>query len=71
VYQRDALSRTSQRLQSELAGLSSARGAAMVMRRAVQEPPAVRRHPALLPGAIAVIVALVLVLILLIAVHGL
>lgn len=70
VYQRDALSRTSQRLQSELAGLSSARGAAMVMRRAVQEPPAVRRHPAVLRGAFAIIVALVLVLILLIAVHG-
>jgi hypothetical protein len=70
VYQRHALSRTSERLQSELANLISARGAAMVMRRAAHDRPASRRRPAVLAGAIGIILALTLVLVLLIALRG-
>jgi hypothetical protein len=60
--ERTALSRTNERLESELADLLSARGAAMVMRRAAQEHPASRSRVGLLPVAIAAIVVLAIVL---------
>jgi hypothetical protein len=69
VAERDALVRTTDRLQAELTDLVSARGAAMVMRRAAQERPASRPYARLLPGAVAVAI-LVLAAIVLVFVLG-
>ena len=65
VYQRDALSRTSERLQSELSGVVSDRGAALVMRRAARER-AVSRRNTLLPVAILSLIVLVVAVVLLV-----
>ena len=61
AHQRDALARTREGLQSELAELSSARGAALVMRRAVQERSHARRSTLVGPAAIAILVLLTVV----------
>jgi hypothetical protein len=61
----DALSRTNERLHVELTEFLSARGAAMVMRRAAQEP-ASRPLAGLLPGALAIPALLAVVIALLI-----
>jgi hypothetical protein len=53
-------------LQSELADLRSARGAALVMRRAAQAPATSGRHARILPRAIAIAVVLAIVISLLI-----
>jgi hypothetical protein len=70
VTDREALARTNERLQAELTDLLSARGAAMVMRRAAQESPASRPYASvlgLLPLALAMIaVAAILVVVLLV-----
>jgi hypothetical protein len=66
IHQRDALSRTSERLQSELAEVSSTRGAALVMRRAVQERSRSRRSPLLGPVAMAILVLLAAVVVLIV-----
>ena len=65
ALQRDALARTSERLQSELAELTSTRGAALVMRRAVQERSS-RRSPVVGPIAMAILVLLAVVVVLLV-----
>jgi hypothetical protein len=64
------LSRINELLQSELADLRSARGAALVMRRAAQAP-ATRRHALILPRMIAtaVVLAIVVSVILLLRAH--
>jgi hypothetical protein len=66
VSAREALSRTTERLDSELADLLSARGAALVMRRAARAPAVSRRYARIFPGTIAITVALAIVLILVI-----
>jgi hypothetical protein len=67
TQQRDALAGTSARLQSELAELSSTRGAALVMRRAVQERSHSRRSPVVGPVAIATLVLLAVVVVMIVA----
>jgi len=71
VWDREALERTAEQLQSELAEISSAHGAALVMRRAAQAPGAAgdgrsiflrRTRPGLIPGAITIAVVLVILL---------
>jgi hypothetical protein len=64
--QRDGLARTSEQLQSELAQLSSTRGAALVMRRAVQERSHSRRSPLVGPVAMAMLVLLAVVVVLIV-----
>ena len=64
--QRDALARTSERLQSELAELTSTHGAALVMRRAVRERSSSRRSPLLGPVAMAILVLLAAVVVLIV-----
>lgn len=66
IHQRDALARAGERLQSELAELSSTRGAALVMRRAVEERSHSRRSPLLGPVALAIIVLLAVVVVLIV-----
>jgi hypothetical protein len=66
VNQRDAAAGTSERLQSELADVMSSRGAALVMRRATQEPPSFQRHRAVPSRAIAIVAMVVIVVVLLI-----
>jgi hypothetical protein len=66
VSERDALARTSERLRSELAAAISARGAALVMRRATQARPASRRYDGAVPLAIAIVVVLAVMLVLMI-----
>jgi hypothetical protein len=63
VSARKALSHTTERLDSELADLLSARGAALVMRRAAQTPAVSRRYARIFPGTIAIAVVLAIVLI--------
>jgi hypothetical protein len=63
---REALSRTTERLHSDLADLRSARGARLVMRRAAQAPAVSRRYASILPSAITIAVVLATVLILVI-----
>jgi hypothetical protein len=63
---REELSRANEHLQSELADLRSARGAALVMRRAAQAPATSGRHARILPRAIAIAVVLAIVISLLI-----
>lgn len=65
VYQRDGLLRTSERLQSELADVASASGAALVMRRAAQDR-AVSRRNTLTPIAIVTLIAVAVAVVLLI-----
>jgi uncharacterized protein (DUF3084 family) len=69
VSARDGLSRTSEQLQSELADLQSARGAALVMRRAAQTPAVSRRYASIIPGAIMIAVVLAVAVILLVLLH--
>lgn len=69
VSAREALSGTNARLQSDLADLRSARGAALVMRRAAQEPAVSRRYTTVIPVAVAIVVVLGIVLILVFLVH--
>ena len=64
VSANEALSHTTERLDSELADLRSARGAALVMRRAAQAPAVSRRYARIFPGTIAITVVLAIVLIL-------
>jgi hypothetical protein len=66
VAARDALARTTDRLQAELTSLLSARGAAMVMRRAAQESFASRPYARLLPAVIAVAIIVLPAIVLLI-----
>jgi chromosome segregation ATPase len=66
VSVREALSDTTERLHSELADLLSARGAALVMRRAAQAPAVSRRYARIFPGAITIAAVLAIVLILVI-----
>ncbi|HET8977712.1 MAG TPA: hypothetical protein VFN87_06105 [Solirubrobacteraceae bacterium] len=71
---REALARTNERLQAELTDLLSARGAAMVMRRAAQETPASRPYAGmlgLLPLAVAAIAAAAIVVVVLLVGGGL
>ncbi|HWE08274.1 MAG TPA: hypothetical protein VG325_02900 [Solirubrobacteraceae bacterium] len=68
VADHDALARTTERLQAELTDLLSARGAAMVMRRAAQERPASRPYGRLLPGAIAIVVLVAVALLIVLGV---
>jgi hypothetical protein len=70
MYRRDALSATTERLQSELADAASTRGAAMVMRRALQQPATSRRYLPVLPAAIGIIIALTIAVLLLIVLRG-
>jgi hypothetical protein len=67
VAERDALARTTERLQAELTGLLSARGAAMVMRRAAQESPASRARLRAYSRPIAVAIIVLLAIVVLIA----
>jgi hypothetical protein len=66
VSSREELSGTTERLQSELADLRSARGAALVMRGAAQAPAVSRRYARLSPGAITITLLLAIALILVI-----
>jgi hypothetical protein len=63
---RDSLRSALEQHQSQRAHEASARGAAMVMRRAIQEPPAFRAQAHVLPRALAIIVLLAIVVALLI-----
>jgi hypothetical protein len=63
ISERDALSRSNDRLQSELADRISARGAALVMRRATQGRTASRPQAPLLPLAIVIVVLLAVALV--------
>ncbi len=66
LAQHNGLVRTNDRLQSELADqVSARRGAALVIRRAAQEPPASRPFAMLLPRAIALVVLVLIVLVVL------
>lgn len=65
VSQREAVARTNERLQAELADVMSGRGAALVMRRAAQEPSAFPRHRAVPARAVAIIAMLVSAVVLL------
>jgi hypothetical protein len=47
----------------------SSHGAAMVMRRAVQEPPAFERHAGVLPRAIVIIALLAIAVAVMIVLH--
>jgi hypothetical protein len=64
--QRDAMAGASERLQTELAELSSTRGAALVMRRAVQEGPYSRRSPLVGPVTAAILLVLAVVVVLIV-----
>ncbi|MFL5822672.1 MAG: hypothetical protein ACJ764_04445 [Solirubrobacteraceae bacterium] len=66
VGEQESLRTTVDRLQSELAHQASTHGAAMVMRRAVQEPPFYRPHPRVVSRALAIIGLLAVVVVLLI-----
>lgn len=67
---RDSLVRTNDRLQSELADqMSARRGAALVIRRAAQDPPASRPFALLLPRAIALLILAGVVLVVLALLH--
>jgi hypothetical protein len=62
----NSLVRTNDRLQTELADqISARRGAALVIRRATQEPPASRPFALLVPRAIALVVLILIVLVVL------
>jgi hypothetical protein len=69
LVDRDSLARAHDQVQSELSHQISSHGAAMVMRRAVQEPPAFERHAGVLPRAIVVIALLAIMVALLIVLH--
>ena len=63
MAEHDGLRRNNERLQSQLADqISARRGAALVIRRAAQEPPASRPFALIVPRAIALIVLLAIVL---------
>jgi len=70
MSEREALSRTSEQAQSELADLLSARGAALVMRRAAQTPAVSRRYGKILPAAVTFIVVLAILLLWVILLRG-
>jgi hypothetical protein len=65
----EELSRTTERLDSELADLQSARGAALVMSSAANTPVVSRRYANVFLGAIAIAIVLAIVLILLVLLH--
>jgi hypothetical protein len=69
VAQRDALARTNERLQNELSDLLSARGAALVMRRAALDSPASRPFALLVPRVIAGAALLVIAVVVLLGLH--
>ncbi len=69
VAAHEALARTNERLQSELAVLRSAHGAAIVMRRAAQTPSATRRYDHVFRGAIAIAALLAILVIALVLLH--
>jgi hypothetical protein len=69
VRERESIRGTVNQLNSEMAQHASSRGAAMVMRRATQEPAAFRTHTPLLPRAMAVIFMMAIVVVLLIVLH--
>jgi len=58
LRERDSLRSRLDQVQLERTEQASSRGAAMVMRRAILEPPAFRRPPSVLPRALAIIVLL-------------
>jgi hypothetical protein len=65
----EELSRTAERLDSELSDLRSARGAALVMRSASHAPVVSRRYANVFLGAIAIAIVLAIVLIVLVLLH--
>jgi hypothetical protein len=66
LAEHDGLVRTNDRLQIELADqISARRGAALVIRRAAQAPPASRPFALLIPRAIALVVVVLVVLVVL------
>ncbi len=65
LAERTALARVNDQLSHQI----SSHGAAMVMRRAVQEPPAFERHSGLLPRAAVIIALLAIMVALLIVLH--
>jgi hypothetical protein len=67
--QQESLRTAVERLHSELARHTSAQGAAMVMRQALQEPPSFRPEPRLVARALAVIGLLAVLVVLLIVLH--
>jgi hypothetical protein len=69
VRERESIRGVTHALKAEVAHEVSARGAAMVMRQAVAEPPAFRTHSPLLPRALAIIVLMAAVVVLLIVFH--
>ena len=66
VSAREELAGAAERLQSELADLRAARGAALVMRSAAQAPAVWRRHARIWPRAITIAALLAIVIILVI-----
>ena len=68
IAQRDALARTNERLQGELSDVLSARGAALVMRRAAQES-ATRPYAVLIPRVIGGVLVLIIVVFSLLLLH--
>lgn len=63
---RDKLARSNDRLQTELADqISARRGAALVIRRAAQDPPASRPFALLVPRAVALLVIVLIALVVL------
>ncbi len=69
IRERESIRGTVNQLNSEMAQQASSRGAAMVMRRATQEPAAFRTHTPLLPRAMAVIFMMAVIVVLLIVLH--
>lgn len=66
LAEHSGLVRTNERLQTELADqISARRGAALVIRRAAQEPPASRPFALLVPRAIALLVLVLIALVIL------
>ncbi|MHB8692197.1 MAG: hypothetical protein ACYDHH_13225 [Solirubrobacteraceae bacterium] len=65
IKERQELLRINERLQAQVAGLSSARGAALVMHRSAQVGPVSRPYTALIQRAIAMIVLLVAIIVVL------
>jgi hypothetical protein len=69
IQERESIRDAIVQLNSEVAHNVSSRGAAMVMRRAVQEPASFRTHAPLLPRALAIILLMAVVVVLLIVLH--
>jgi hypothetical protein len=69
LAERDALARANGQLQSDLSQQLSSHGAAMVMRRAVQTPPAFERAGSLAPRTLVIIALLAILVALAIVLH--